>query len=160
MVPAEGSEAVFVQMRKVVSECDDLVQAAQDFAAGIGGRIRVRCVLSATETVVPKIYRYWSDEVSGLVLDLDVLPPHRQLAKLEAGDCDIGLMRALVNRQGFHETIILREPLVLIIPKEWQKSEAIESLDDLSDRPMVRLCCSAWPGIVSRDLPYFTGPRL
>ena len=147
MIPVEGSEAVFAQMRAVITECDVLAQAASDLSAGIGGRVRVCCVLSATETVVPRIYQAWDREVPGLGLELDIAPPQQQLSDLESGECDIGLLRAPVAREGYHERIILREPLGIATPKSWHRNASITGLDDVRHRPMVRLASQHGPGL-------------
>ena len=107
----------------------------------------MRCVLSATETVVPRIYQTWDRQVPGLALDLDIAPPQQQLSDLESGECDIGLLRAPVTNEGYHQRIILREPLVIATPKSWHRNTSLTSLDDVQHRPMVRLASQHGPGL-------------
>jgi DNA-binding transcriptional LysR family regulator len=147
MRPAEGSEAVFAAMERVIAETDRLLAQAADLASGLGGRVRVLAVLSSMETVVPRLFRAWDEQVPGLLLDLDVAPPHRQLLALEKGECDIGLMRAPVEQEGCIETLILREPLLCIAPRSWQDAESLADLEALGERPMVRFGADHGPGI-------------
>lgn len=147
MKPVSGSESVFSLFQRTLDLMDQVVTAAEDLAQGATGRIRILAVHSATETVIPNLYRQWDRHAPGITLSVDTAPPHRQVKALAENACDVGIMRGPMQQEGLVVHRILNEGLVAVLPEAWTSSKAYTSIQDLDRRPFVHFGAQHGPGI-------------
>lgn len=89
-----------------------------DVAAGRRGVARCGFTASAAYQFLPALVRSMREHLPDVSLALREMVSRKQLEALDAGEIDIGFLRAPVDLPGFEHRSVLRERLVAAIPKD------------------------------------------
>jgi DNA-binding transcriptional LysR family regulator len=89
----EAGEAILAHAQKIAHHVEQLRGAASAQQAGLGGRLRIGFVGSATYTLLPRSLPLFRDRYPKVVLDLREGTTVQILRDIEAGALDLGLIR-------------------------------------------------------------------
>lgn len=135
-----GGALYRTRMLAILDQLDAAAEAGRDVALGAGGVLRVLHSSSIpVPTFLPTLQSMLA-EIPRLRIDLDRLSSEQQLAALEAGQADLGLIRLPVLRRAPSLQVfpLAAEPLFVIAPQgHWLASEAGITLAALAQEPFV-----------------------
>ncbi len=109
---------VFLQeCQRLFRQLDQAIQAGRQVSRGEMGQLVIGFVSSAAYNVLPKILRAFRAMFPKVSLELHELTTDQQIAWLQEGRIDVGLVRPPVIEKDFKLTPIFEEPLVLALPE-------------------------------------------
>lgn len=124
---------------RVLNAVDDSVRGVRRIAEGRQGLVRISFTGSAAATQLPRIARILKQELPGLSLEVhaDLLTP-AQVAGLDDGSLDLGVLRPPTAGDGLDLRTIEIEPLVLAVAADHRlATEPVVSMADLRTEDFV-----------------------
>lgn len=115
----EAGKAILADAQKIAHHVEQLRGAASAQQAGLGGRLRIGFVGSATYTLLPRSLPVFRDRYPKVVLDLREGTTAQILRDIETGALDLGLIRYPIAQS---------TPLD-VVPVEWDRLVAALPLD-------------------------------
>jgi DNA-binding transcriptional LysR family regulator len=112
-----AGEVLLRDARAVLAELERALETARRIGTGHAGRLRLSFVGSALYGVLPDLVRAFSLERPDIELQLQERSTTEQLVALNAGDLDIGFVRAPAGADGLTIETIMREPTVAALPE-------------------------------------------
>jgi DNA-binding transcriptional LysR family regulator len=114
---APAGRLLLERAREILAAADAAVEDARRAAHGEVGRLAVGFTGSATYALLPSLATALRDALPGVELELrgEMLTP-AQVAGLQDGTLDLGLLRPPVPRGDLVVEVVRREPLVAVLP--------------------------------------------
>src|SRR5439155_5646467 len=112
----DAGRLLLEQSRPLLAQADHLEQLLRQAGAGEVGRLAVGFVGSASYEALPRILREFRDRHPQVELRLDELTTAGQVAALNAGRIDVGLVRPPVGDSSLELTPLVEEQLVAALP--------------------------------------------
>jgi DNA-binding transcriptional LysR family regulator len=122
---------------KTLTQAETAVATAQRAAKGEIGRLGIGLIGAATCKFLPGLLRKFKALYPGVILHLEENVPKGQNLAFDRGEIDIGFTRVLSadRKSSFSSRVILREPLVVALPRARQiKAKHIRIADLASER--------------------------
>ena len=89
----EAGQAILADAQKIVFHAEQLRETVSALSKGIGGRLRISFVGSATYALLPRVLPLFRERYPNVVLDLREGTTTQILRELEEGTLDVGLVR-------------------------------------------------------------------
>jgi DNA-binding transcriptional LysR family regulator len=136
---APAGEVLLERARRLLADAEAAREDARRAARGEVGRLAVGFTGSATYALLPALARALRAELPGVELGLhgEMLTP-AQVAGLDAGTLDLGLLRPPVRHHALHVEVVVREPLVAVLPQTHPLAQGNEvPVERLAGEPFV-----------------------
>jgi DNA-binding transcriptional LysR family regulator len=136
---APAGTVLLERARRILADVDAAAEDAQRAARGELGQLAIGFTGSATYALLPALATALRTELPGVELQLrgELLTP-AQVAGLEDNTLDLGLLRPPVRRAGLTVEVVLREPLVAVIPEAHRLAQQAEiPVEELKGEPFV-----------------------
>ena len=136
---APAGEVLLERGREILAAFDSAIEDARRAARGEYGRLAIGFTGSSTYEMLPALAAALREELPGVVLDLrgELLTP-AQVARLEDGSLDLGLLRPPVHDRNIMTEVLRSEPLVAVLPEAHPLAGApAVPLERLKDEPFV-----------------------
>ncbi len=145
--------AFLEQARTLLARADDAAELARAAQRGAVGRLVVGFMSASVYTLLPLTLRDFAARHAAVKLDLRELPMPQQVAALRRGDLDVGLLRPPVLDPELECETLLREPLVVALPRRHRLgAEPRIRARQLAQEPFVMF--QRAPGLVLHDLVF------
>lgn len=123
----------------ILTELDRASADALRAAGGELGRLAIGFTGSVTYELLPALVRAFREEVPGVELELhgELFTPE-QVARIVAGELDLGFLRPPVNAPGLQVEVLREEPLIAVVPAGHPLAAVdVVELSDLADQPFI-----------------------
>ncbi|MGY4711612.1 LysR substrate-binding domain-containing protein [Mycolicibacterium sp. CBM1] len=123
----------------ILGEVDEAGEQARRIRSGLEGRLTIGCVGSATYSLLPRLVRTLRETLPGIEVSVrgEMLAP-AQLAALQTGAIDLGLLRPPVGQPGIDTETIRRDRLLAALPAGHRLAAQNElSVGDLRDEDFI-----------------------
>jgi LysR family hydrogen peroxide-inducible transcriptional activator len=111
-----GAEAI-ERARRILSDVDDLCDAAAGAAGGLTGPLRLGVIPTIAPYILPPAVRHIGDAHPDLELYLREDRTQPLLSQLLAGELDVLLLALPLHRVGVEELPLYEEPFLLAVPE-------------------------------------------
>lgn len=139
--------------RRLLDDAARAVEAARRVAAGEEGRLRITFAGSALLSLLPRVVQRLRAARPAVRVELRERPSEDQVAALEAGEADIGLVPLPLQAEGLHSEVLLRERVVAALPAGHELAERRRvTLPRLAREPLVLFPRVQAPGLHDRLL--------
>jgi DNA-binding transcriptional LysR family regulator len=138
---------VFLKEAKaIVAHAERAAALAQRAGRGETGQLLVGSALWADFTIGATIIRIFSERLPGVEVELRDLSVPEQIAALEAGHLDVGILRPPIRSKTLITERLLSERLVVMFPEghRFKKYERVPWMT-LSDQPYIRFSARRAP---------------
>lgn len=115
--PTQAGLALAHHARLVLQQVDRLQHELLEQAGGLGGTVRLLCNTSAATEHLPPVLATFMARHPALDIDLQELPSHRIVARLQEGMGDLGIVADSVDISGLESKPFRRDRLVLVVPR-------------------------------------------
>ena len=111
-----GGRVLLVEARNVLVQIDHARNAVQRAARGEVGRLAIGFITPVEYNVLPPLLGEFRRSYPGIALSLREIMTDQQLAELESGTLDVGLLTAPVDRPTLWCHRVWRERMIVAIP--------------------------------------------
>jgi DNA-binding transcriptional LysR family regulator len=133
-----SGRAFFSEAVHILRLADQAAFKARQVSKGQQGSLDIGFTSACGYRLLPEVVRRLRNRLPAVALSLKELVSTSQVEELNGGQLDIGLMRPHALNGELASTVLLREPLMLAIPRELADEwPARPSLSDLHGRPFV-----------------------
>ena len=145
----KSGEAALEEAQKALFHANQFKLAALAASTGVGGRLRIGFVGSATHEVLPKLIARFRRAFAGIELDLREATSIRIMDELEQEQMDVGVVRIPVaSGSGIRLTTLQTETFVLAVARSHPLAdEANVKLKDLAEEEFILYAGSDAPGL-------------
>ncbi len=145
----KSGEAALEEAQKALFHANQFKLAAQAASTGVGGRLRIGFVGSATHEVLPKLIARFRRAFAGIVLDLREATSIQIMDELEQEQMDVGVVRIPVaSGSGIRLTTLQTETFVLAVARSHPLAdESNVKLKDLAEEEFILYAGSDAPGL-------------
>jgi DNA-binding transcriptional LysR family regulator len=105
------------QTRSLLAQAEETIQITRRTARGEEGRLTIGVTPPATQTVLPKLLRTFSDRFPKIELNLSLLGTESQVAALNQRQLDIGFLHPPIDERGLDLYDINEEDFVAVLPQ-------------------------------------------
>lgn len=116
LVTPAGVE-VIARARRILSELDDLCEAAADAGGELGGSLRLGVIPTIAPYLLPRAVPLIEEAHPGVELYLREDRTEPLIAQLQAGELDLLLLALPLDRPGIDELALYDEPFLLAVPE-------------------------------------------
>jgi len=136
----DAGRAFLTEARATLKQAALAVRVAQRAAHGQAGILAIGFVPSADCISFPDILRAFKKQYSEVQLELHNLTASEQVEALRQGAIDIGFMRPLRTEKAIASERIIREPVIVVLPKKHRLLSSAEiALEDVAIQNLI-LC--------------------
>ncbi|MBU4611440.1 LysR family transcriptional regulator [Achromobacter sp. GG226] len=133
-----AGEAFLPEAQDVLQRCASAALAAQRAMRGETGRVVLGYSAGANYSFLPRVVAAAQEHLPDIDLELREMVTVDQLEALRTGRIDLGLIRLPAELAGLEMTCVVREPMVLVVPRRHALARKRKlSLADLHDEPFV-----------------------
>jgi len=134
-----AGQVFYEEALKTLAQAENAIATAQRAAKGEFGRLGIGLIGAATCMFLPDLLRKFKARNPGVALHLEENVPKGQDLAFDRGEIDIGFTRTLsADRQSSYSTrVILREPLVVALPKARKVEAKYLRIADLASERFV-----------------------
>lgn len=126
------------EARRTLLQADRSMEVARRAGRGELGKLEIGFAPLSDMAILPKVLGAFRQRAPDVELRLHYLNTPEQLQALREGTIDVGLLRMPANAEGIVVETILREPIVVAMPKGHRFSKrAMIPLKALADEPYV-----------------------
>ena len=145
----KSGEAALEEAQKALFHANQFKLAALAASTGVGGRLRIGFVGSATHEVLPKLIARFRRAFAGIVLDLREATSIQIMDELEQEQMDVGVVRIPVaSGSGIRLTTLQTETFVLAVARSHPLAdESNVKLKDLAEEEFILYAGSDAPGL-------------
>lgn len=145
----KSGEAALEEAQKALFHANQFKLAAQAASTGVGGRLRIGFVGSATHEVLPKLIARFRRAFAGIELDLREATSIRIMDELEQEQMDVGVVRIPVSSgSGIRLTTLQTETFVLAVARSHPLADQSSvKLKDLAEKEFILYAGSDAPGL-------------
>jgi DNA-binding transcriptional LysR family regulator len=135
---APAGRAFLAEARRIMVLADGAALAARRVARGELGSIALGCTAAASYSLVPRLLAFTAANLPGIGVVLKEMVTAEQMEALATGRLDLGLVRAPFDPRAVEAACILRERLLLAVPRGHRLATGPEpSVADLDGQPMI-----------------------
>ncbi|CAN5754541.1 LysR family transcriptional regulator [soil metagenome] len=140
--------ALLPEARRLLSLADQVTAIPRDIQKGRAGLLRLGFTGSAGYRLIPTLLRHSREHLPDVSFELNELPTADQLARIEDGTLDLGLVRPPVLHGSMRTAFVWTEPFVAVLPAGHRFAEQDE-IDParLRDEPFVMFPRERGPGL-------------
>lgn len=133
------------EARPVLVQAERAVEATRRAARGEGGELRLGCLASVANYVLPPVVRAFRERHPEITLVVEDVSIAELVERLRAGELDAALGRPpLID--DLETEVVLSEPVAAVLPEEHPLAgRASLSLSELADEPWVLTPRTSWP---------------
>lgn len=133
-----AGRAFLPEARRILDLAEGAGLAAKRVARGDEGAIALGCTAAASYMLLPRLVSYVTATLPGIDLVLKEMVTSEQMDALANGGIDLGLVRRPFDRRLVANVCILREPLLLAVPREHALARATDPvIADLAGERLV-----------------------
>jgi len=145
----KSGEAALEEAQKALFHANQFKLAAQAASTGVGGRLRIGFVGSATHEVLPKLIARFRRAFAGIELDLREATSIQIMDELEQEQMDVGVVRIPVSSgSGIRLTTLQTETFVLAVARSHPLADQSNvKLKDLAEEEFILYAGSDAPGL-------------
>jgi len=145
----KSGEAALEEAQKALFHANQFKLAAQAASTGVGGRLRIGFVGSATHEVLPKLIARFRRAFAGVELDLREATSIRIMDELMQEQMDVGVVRIPVaSGSGIRLTTLQTETFVLAVARSHPLADQSSvKLKDLAEKEFILYAGSDAPGL-------------
>ena len=149
----DAGEAFLPQARAVLAQADVAAESVRMVAEGVAGTLTIGFIDSAALGILPALIRRFTARYPNVKLRLRELGTRLQLAAVEAGEIDVGIVRGPVWNAGLAGRLIATESLLLALPGEHRLAgEEAVRLADLRDDGFITYPADRGAGLYEETL--------
>ena len=150
---SDAGAAFLPQARAVLAQADVAADAVRMVAHGVAGTLTLGFIDSAAVGILPPLIRRFSARYPHVKLRLHELGSRRQLAAVESGEIDVGLVGGPVWNPGLAGRLVATEPLLLALPAGHRlAAEQAVRLTDLRDEGFITYPADRGAGLYEETL--------
>ncbi|RVU27733.1 LysR family transcriptional regulator [Streptomyces antnestii] len=114
----DAGSVFHADVRRILASVDESVARVRRFAQGAEGVLRIGLTGSAAYRQLPRMARLVKETMPGVDLEIhtELLTPAQESA-LDEGRLDVGVLRPPTRTEGIAHRVIVREPLVVVVPE-------------------------------------------
>lgn len=112
----EAGKSFLTDARRILRLLENAEHSARDISAGRRGILRCGFTAATAYKFLPTLISRMETCIPNATLDLKEMVSSRQIAALDSGELDIGLLRAPIDPKKFQSKLATREKLVLAVP--------------------------------------------
>ena len=142
-------EIFYADAVRILQQAETAIVTAKRAAQGKIGRLSIGFIGSATLSFLPDLIRRYKLEYPGVKLVLQDLYPVELDSALDRGVIDLAITRALSleRSKDFQSRVLLRDPLVAVLPRSRKLKSNKIRLADLADERFVLFHRQGAPGV-------------
>ena len=145
-VTPEG-EMFYADAVRILQQAETAILTAKRAAQGKVGRLSIGFIGSATLSFLPDIIRRYKLEYPNVKLALHDLYPVELDQAYERGEIDIAITRSLEHSTNLQSTVLLRDPLVAVLPRSRKLKSRKIRLADLANERFILFHRKGAPGV-------------
>jgi len=144
----EAGRVYLSEVRLILQRTTDAAELARRAARGEVGQLSVGYAAGTLHNVLPPTVRRFREHAPGVSLTLHELSSPEVAAALVRGDVQVGLLCPPVSEPAIRSDIVLREPLILALPRGHRlaRKERV-ALSEASDESFILYQRAIKPGV-------------
>jgi DNA-binding transcriptional LysR family regulator len=133
-----AGKAFYLEARRLLHIAENALLLAQRVAKGESGLVTLGFTAASSYAFLPRLVALAKAKLPEINLVLREMISLEQIEALNSGRIDLGFMRPPLNRHGISGARVLREPLLLALPRDHPLAARQEvSLADLDRQPFI-----------------------
>ncbi|TMN21718.1 LysR family transcriptional regulator [Lentibacillus cibarius] len=131
---SEAGKTIYERGTELLLSTKSIIKEAQEKEEGKTGYVTIGCSTVANLTIIPEVVKRMNDE--NIKITTRVLEGNTAfiLEQLKTHNMDIGLVRNIFDKEDYHTTALLSEPLYVALPPQHPlKDRLYISLEELSN---------------------------
>jgi DNA-binding transcriptional LysR family regulator len=140
-------EIFYADAVRTLQQAETAILTAKRAAQGKVGRLSIGFIGSATLSFLPDIIRRYKLEYPNVKLALHDLYPVELDQAYERGEIDIAITRSLEHSTNLQSTVLLRDPLVAVLPRSRKLKSRKIRLADLANERFILFHRKGAPGV-------------
>lgn len=152
----EPGKVFLEEARQILLKADQAVKIVRQVAQGESGFLKVGFSGFATYSILPKVLRVFRDRFPQVELELEEMTTSAQVQALQEHQIHLGLMIPPVPDATLSLEVILREPLVVILPETHSLASQPElALLELAQESFILVSRHLEPGYYDQCISLF-----
>jgi DNA-binding transcriptional LysR family regulator len=140
-------EIFYADAVRTLQQAETAILTAKRAAQGKVGRLSIGFIGSATLSFLPDIIRRYKLEYPNVKLALHDLYPVELDQAYDRGEIDIAITRSLEHSTNLQSTVLLRDPLVAVLPRSRKLKSRKIRLADLANERFILFHRKGAPGV-------------
>jgi DNA-binding transcriptional LysR family regulator len=140
-------EIFYADAVRTLQQAETAILTAKRAAQGKVGRLSIGFIGSATLSFLPDIIRRYKLEYPNVKLALHDLYPVELDQAYERGEIDIAITRSLEHSKNLQSRVLLRDPLVAVLPRSRKLKSKKIRLADLANERFILFHRKGAPGV-------------
>jgi DNA-binding transcriptional LysR family regulator len=145
-VTPEG-EIFYADAVRILQQAETAILTAKRAAQGKVGRLSIGFIGSATLSFLPDLIRRYKLEYPNVKLALHDLYPVELDQAYDRGEIDIAITRSLEHSKNLQSRVLLRDPLVAVLPRSRKLKSKKIRLTDLANEQFILFHRKGAPGV-------------
>jgi DNA-binding transcriptional LysR family regulator len=145
-VTPEG-EIFYADAVRILQQAETAILTAKRAAQGKVGRLSIGFIGSATLSFLPDLIRRYKLEYPNVKLALHDLYPVELDQAWDRGEIDIAITRSLEHSKNLQSRVLLRDPLVAVLPRSRKLKSKKIRLADLANERFILFHRKGAPGV-------------
>ncbi len=130
-------EIFYADAVRILQQAETAILTAKRAAQGKVGRLSIGFIGSATLSFLPDLIRRYKLEYPNIKLVLHDLYPVELDQAWDRGEIDIAITRSLEHSKNLQSRVLLRDPLVAVLPRSRKLKSKKIRLADLANEPFI-----------------------
>ena len=140
-------EIFYADSIRILQQAETAILTAKRAAQGKVGRLSIGFIGSATLSFLPDLIRRYKLEYPNVKLVLHDLYPVELDQAWERGEIDIAITRSLEHSKNLQSRVLLRDPLVAVLPRSRKLKNKKIRLADLANERFILFHRKGAPGV-------------
>lgn len=120
VIPTTSGAILVERGRQLLHDADDAMNAVRGQSSGFKGRVRLGATTGVVVELLPDVLEMLQERHPGIEVDLSILGSHEALARLNAGEIDIGLViEPQTPLRGLEISPWRSQPVMAYVPQRW-----------------------------------------
>ena len=133
-----AGEAFLRDARRMLRLAERATEHARRIARGQAGRLTIGFTAASGYGVLPRLVGLLRARLPEVELELREMVSMEQLEALQAGRIDLALLRPMASRPGLRSVRLLREPLLLALPRDHALASRPDAgIAELAGQPLI-----------------------
>jgi DNA-binding transcriptional LysR family regulator len=140
-------EIFYADAARILQQAETAILTAKRAAQGKVGRLSIGFIGSATLSFLPDLIRRYKLEYPNVKLALHDLYPVELDQAWDRGEIDIAITRSLEHSKNLQSRVLLRDPLVAVLPRSRKLKSKRIRLADLANERFILFHRKGAPGV-------------
>jgi DNA-binding transcriptional LysR family regulator len=140
-------EIFYADAARILQQAETAILTAKRAAQGKVGRLSIGFIGSATLSFLPDLIRRYKLEYPNVKLALHDLYPVELDQACDRGEIDIAITRSLEHSKNLQSRVLLRDPLVAVLPRSRKLKSKKIRLADLANERFILFHRKGAPGV-------------